>query len=74
MADPQHAGCLVTLAEDAGGDRAAAILTALRMIKGVADVRPVPADPLTFAVEIRRDAVWRSAIYDLARNGPAGGG
>ena len=40
----RHAGYVVTLAKDIREDDAEAILTALRMVKGVLSVKPIIAD------------------------------
>lgn len=40
----RHAGYIVTLADDVREDDAEHVINALRMIKGVLNVSPVPAD------------------------------
>lgn len=52
----RHAGYVVTLAEDVREDDAEAIITALRMTKGVASVRPIVSD---FALQIAEDRARR---------------
>ena len=68
----RHAAYLVVLAEDIREDDAEeSVLTALRMIKGVASVKPVTASVDQVIARERRDADWRSALYRLAQEGPA---
>jgi hypothetical protein len=66
----RHAGYLVVLAEDIREDCAEPILTALRMISGVASVTPVPADYEQVIARTRRDDLWREALQNLLRDGP----
>jgi hypothetical protein len=71
----RHAGYIVVLAEDIREDDAEeGVLNALRMIKGVASVKPIIADYELHVAEERRDAEWQDALRALARNGPGGGG
>ncbi len=65
----RHAGYIVTLAHDLREDDAEAILTALRMVKGVIDVRPVVADHILHIAAMRVDQEWREKLYKLAREG-----
>lgn len=66
----RHAGFLVMLAADIRSDDGEAIAAALRMIKGVSKVVPVPADPASFITSMRRDDLWRGALGQLAAGGP----
>ena len=49
----RHAGYIVTLDHDIREDDAAAIITALRMVKGVISVEPVVADHHTYVAAAR---------------------
>lgn len=62
----RHAGYLVTLTGDVREDDAEAIITALRMVKGVATVKPVPADIDQAIAEDRARIAFRVKLYDLA--------
>jgi hypothetical protein len=67
----RHAAFVVVLEQDLREDDAAAIRRALEMVKGVAAVRPVLAEPLAEEAErIRRDLAWGKALGHLAVNGP----
>jgi hypothetical protein len=67
----RHSGYLVILDKDIREDDAGqSVLVALRMVKGVAKVTPVPAAPDGFIARERRDRQWRQALDDLYRNGP----
>lgn len=68
----RHAGFLVTLDRDIREDDAEAIAAALRMVRGVAKVTPVPASPSEFIYVTRRDMAWRERLGELAVNGPDG--
>lgn len=57
----RHAGYVITLEEDVREDDAAAIKTALSMIKGVLSVEPVVSDPgLHIAEERAWHRIWKS--------------
>ena len=60
----RHAGYVVVLAEDIREDDAENILTALRMISGVASVKPVTAD---LGMIIAREQVHAEVREKLAR-------
>jgi hypothetical protein len=62
----RHAGYVVVLADDVREDDAEAVITALRMTKGVLTVTPVVADPRQFITEARRDAAWQDALAEVA--------
>jgi hypothetical protein len=62
-----HAGYIITLAEDVREDDAEAIVTALRMVRGVLDVRPVVADVAVAMAQLRADNTWRGRLQDLLR-------
>ncbi|MGS2645878.1 hypothetical protein [Streptosporangium sp. G12] len=62
----RHAGYIVTLAEDVREDDAEAILSALRMVKGVISVEPVVASPVDMQIASQRaHQKWRGKILDL---------
>jgi hypothetical protein len=68
----RHAGYLVTLDEDIREDEAQEIITALKMIRFVHSVEPVPA---TGAIDYqitknRRDSLWTARLRELIRKGP----
>lgn len=70
----RHSGYIVILDRDIREDDAEeSVIAALRMIRGVADVKPILADPgaATLAVS-RRDLQWHRALLDLAGRGPEG--
>jgi hypothetical protein len=65
----RHAGYLVTLAEDIREDDAEAVITALRMVRGVIAVEPI--EGMTFDIAIakqRADTEWRERIIGLLRD------
>ena len=71
----RHSGYLVVLAADVREDDAEeGVLNAIRMIKGVASVEPVTADPGAQAVaSMRRDCEWSDALFRLIRDPPGYG-
>jgi hypothetical protein len=66
----RHIAYVVTLADDVREDDAeAGILTALRMIRGVADVRPVIADRVVQqSTRARVSEEWRAAMIAAVLN------
>lgn len=62
----RHAGYVVVLEENIREDDAAATITALRMVKGVVDVRPVVGDLDLAIASSRVDERWRRALRNLA--------
>jgi hypothetical protein len=66
----RHTAYIVVLEHDIRDDDAEPVLTALRMVKGVASVEPVIADYPFAVARTRRDSAWRDALYELARQGP----
>jgi hypothetical protein len=69
----RHAGYLVTLASDVREDDAEDVMNALRMVRGVVAVTPVPIDPGAAIAGQRRDLAWRNALIALLDAGPEGG-
>jgi hypothetical protein len=63
----RHSGYVVTLADDVRDDDAEAIITALRMVRGVISVQPVVADIQSVIAEARRDVEWREALLAMMR-------
>lgn len=62
----RHAGYLITLTNDIREGDAEAILTALRMVRGVQSVEPVLASPIDQQIaRARADGVWRERIYKM---------
>lgn len=66
----RHSGYIVTLAEDIREDDAEYILNALRMVKGVASVKPLVGGWEVHVASERRDELWRESLRGLARGGP----
>lgn len=58
-------GFIVTLDADMRDDDSEAILMALRMVKRVADVRPIASDGREMVTEIRQAQKFREMLYDL---------
>ena len=67
----RHAGYLITLADDIREDSDQAVITALRMVKGVLAVEPVPATYELVIAKQRVDREWRKRILDLLDDNPA---
>lgn len=67
----RHAGYLVTLTDDFREDDAEQIINALRMIKCVKSVAPIPADHQLHIAQERVDTKWREALRRLSRDGLA---
>lgn len=63
----RHAGYLVTLADDVREDDAEAVINALRMVKGVVRVEPVPANIDQSIARTRRDSEWATRISEVAQ-------
>lgn len=68
----RHSGYLVVLEADLREDDAQAVIDALRMVKGVADVIPhIPGNLEDRAIMCsRRDRAWREALTRLLTDGP----
>jgi hypothetical protein len=62
----RHAGYLVTLADDVRDDDAEAIITALRMVRGVIAVEPIEGMSAEIMIARQRaDAEWRDRLVAL---------
>lgn len=61
----RHAGYIVTLGADIREDDAEAVITALRMVKGVIAVDPLVFDHDLLMAQRRADDEWRKRIYNL---------
>jgi len=71
----RHSGFLVILGSDIREDDSGPVLAALRMIRGVVRVTPVPADlGAGFIATQRRDLQWQQALLRLGRDGPGEAG
>jgi hypothetical protein len=66
----RHFGYVVALEKNVRDDDAAAIVLALRMTKGVVDVRPIIASAETVIAEARADAKWREKLYAMLSEQP----
>ena len=64
------AAFVVTLDSDIREDDVEEILTALRMVRFVASVKPVFASFDLHIARERRDSAWRRALSELAGAGP----
>ena len=64
----RHAGYIVTLAQDIREDDAKAVITALRMVKGVMSVEPVVADIQYHMAEQRINREWTDRLYAMINN------
>lgn len=64
----RHAGYIVTLAQDIREDDAKAVITALRMVKGVMSVEPVVADIQYHLAEQRINREWTDRLYAMINN------
>ncbi len=64
----RHAGYVVTLADDIREDDAKAIITALRMVRGVIAVDPIVADYGIHIAKVRVDDAWRERIDRMVRD------
>jgi len=71
----RHSGYIVVLAADVREDDAEeGVLNAIRMIKGVASVKPVTADAGAGAIaSMRRDREWSDALFKLIKDPPGYG-
>lgn len=63
----RHAGYIVTLGSDVREDDAAEVMTALRMVKGVADVQPVSGGHEQSLGAIRERVRWQEKLLDLMK-------
>lgn len=70
----RHAAYVVTLAKDMREDNAEAVMTALRMVRGVISVEPVQANIDQMIAMGRVNAEWTDRLFDLLRNKPTGDG
>jgi hypothetical protein len=62
----RHSGYVVTLAQDVREDEAELVITALTMIKGVVDVRPIIGGNMhEIVAQSRSDIEWRNKIASL---------
>lgn len=66
MADAS--GFLIVLDRDLSEEGAERVADALRMVRGVIDVQPVPADSSIAIAEMRANTKLRQKLYDLAKD------
>lgn len=70
----RHSGYIVVLADDIREDDAEAVISALRMVKGVLSVEPVLSNPDQRIVQARAHEQWcamlRRVGYQAWRSGP----
>ncbi len=67
----RHAAYIVILGDDIRDDSAAPIITALRMVKGVASGEPVVASHQLHIAQARVDQEWKDRIAEFARQARA---
>lgn len=60
----RHLGYTVALDRDIREDDAEHIINAIRLIKGVSDVKPIRAEPLAQAIAMRVKADIRQRVLD----------
>ncbi len=65
----RHNGYIVTLRSTMRSDDAEETITALKMVKGVIDVEPVVADPVSYIAATRERIRLREKILEFLRNG-----
>lgn len=65
-----HAGYLITLTSNVREDDAETILSALRLIRGVADVQPVISNLDQQIGQVRADGEWRERLYRFLSEKP----
>lgn len=63
----RHAGYVVVLTNDTREDDAQPIIAAIRMIRGVADVRPIAGDVVSTIAETRARTVLTQKIWDALK-------
>jgi len=68
----RYSGFIVALSQDMREDDLEAVLTALRMIKGVMRVEPLMPDSQSSIAEMRRDQAWKDSLMMLLKSGPDG--
>lgn len=61
----RHSGYVVVLDKDIREDDAEAVITALKMIKGVVGVKPVISGIELEIAQARVDREWRAKLYAL---------
>ena len=61
----RHAGYIVTLSRDIREDDAEAVITALKMVKGVVGVEALVADPGLHMAEMRIGTEVRQKLYQF---------
>lgn len=64
----RYAGFVVSLREDIREDDAAAVVAAIRQLRGVVAVEPVISSPQEQITRARVDNDWRAKLYDLIKD------
>ena len=63
----RHSGYVVVLANDVREDDAEPIMAAIRMIKGVVDVRPVVGDNISTIAQARAEHLIKQKVLDALK-------
>lgn len=66
----RHQGYIVILDKDIREDDSEALMTALRMVRGVISVQPVVANGADLIAQARETERWRNALVTLIQYGP----
>jgi hypothetical protein len=66
----RHTGYLITLDTPIRDDDSESLISAIKQLRGVIDVRPVVAGVEQISGAVRMESVWRNAVLKLARFGP----
>ena len=66
----RHSAYIVVLKEDVREDDDEFIVNALRMVSGVASVKPIVADWDQHIAHVRVDREWRERILKLLKDSP----
>lgn len=69
----RHCGYVVTLAEDIRDDEEQAMVTALRMVRGVVSVEPVLTDHGQHIAQVRVHREWLAMLKRVARQADSEG-
>lgn len=66
----RHTGYVVILDQNMRQDDSADLITAISLMRGVADVKPIVSEPAAERLAVqRRDLEWRRALMDLSPDG-----
>jgi hypothetical protein len=64
----RYSGFIVVLDKDIREDDAENVVTALRMVKGVASVAPIPANPQSYIAEQRVRQEITTRVWEALKN------